>query len=86
MRSFKITDFFIVMIILIVSLSFIILLFENQDMFLDEEYLNIRDIVNHSNNETIFLCPNGSYEIITPYDIYICGELNKDIRLKKQSI
>ena len=81
MRLIK--DLFIVMIVLIIALSFIILLFDNQDIFLDKEYLMLRDQLNISNNESITLCNNGSYQIITPYDFYICEELNKNIHLKQ---
>lgn len=71
------------MIIMIIVLSLIILLFENQDKFLDEEYLILRGKINHSNNESVVKCINDSYIIISPYDVYICGKLNPNIRLKK---
>ena len=71
------------MIIIIITLSLICLLFIYEDKFLDEEYLILRDKINTSNNESVVFCNKGYYEITSPYDFYICGEINKNIHLKK---
>jgi len=83
MRLIKIQDIFIIMIVLIIMLSSINLLFYYEDKFLDKEYIIVKDKINISNNESVVLCQNGSYQIITPYDFYICGEPNKNIHIKQ---
>jgi hypothetical protein len=59
-------------------------MYSNQDIFLDKQYITLRNKVNHSNNESIFLCKNGNFEIITPYDFYRCGDINPNIQLKSK--
>lgn len=84
MRSFKIQHIFILMIIVIILLSLIILLFENQTKFYPEKYIQLQKKLNISNNESIVFCNNyNEFIIITPYDFYICGNINPNIRIKQ---
>lgn len=73
--------FFIICLILILSLSIILWLFEHEDKFIDPQLVLLIDKVNLSNGEYITKCYNGSYVIAKPTDFYICGSLNKNISL-----
>jgi hypothetical protein len=73
------------MFIVIITLSLILFLFENENFFYDDDYLTLKEKLNKSNNETIVIC-NNEYVIISPYDFYICGSINKNITLKTKTI
>ena len=70
------------MFILVITLYGIVLLFENEDKFLDKEFVELKGKVNVSNGEYIAKCYNGSYVIVRHTDIFICGEINQNNKFK----
>lgn len=71
-----------IMILLIIVLSLVLWLFENEDKFLDKDLVELKHKVNVSNDEYITKCYNGSYVIVKPTDIFICDSINPNIRLQ----